>query len=240
MNLFENFLNKILNTPLWVKQIIYLKLSEQMKEYSCDKSINKECMFNAFCPTLTFKGKNELVERKCGFDGNTYNFLQYCEKGYSILEISVNSFLSMEETAKCYEFCLEQGFVEEPISKEIKALAEYISGKTRLGEYLLSLGKLTQEQLDSALDIQKDKDDKKLGEVLAELKYVSKEELKSIIILKDEAQKRFVLDYNSIPSSKSIYSDENKKYENEILLLKSENKKLKQQLHQLLEFAKRG
>ena len=114
-NIFELFLNKVFNVPFWVKQVMYIKLSDEMQDKACENFLRekKDEIFSTFVPTITFKGKTELSERKYGLDNNIYNFLQCCLNEYSMLEISVNTFLSMEEIAKYYELCLEQNFIKK-------------------------------------------------------------------------------------------------------------------------------
>ena len=90
-NIFELFLEKVLGVPLWIKQVIYLRLEKEMQLYYCEEFLkdHKEDIFSTFVPTLTFKGKTELTEHKCGLDNNIYNFLQGCANEYSLIEISV-------------------------------------------------------------------------------------------------------------------------------------------------------
>ena len=152
-NILDLFLEKVLNVPFWIKQVIYLKLSKEMKDTACETFLQEHTdeIFSTFVPTLTFKGKTELMERKCGLDNNIYNFLQGCANEYSMIEISVNTFLSMEEVAKYYELCLEQNFIKVPESKEIHAMAGYIAGKFRIGEYFKQKGTITVDQLQQAI-----------------------------------------------------------------------------------------
>lgn len=245
-NIFELFLEKVLNIPLWIKQVIYLKLAKEMQNYNCEDFLrdHKQDIFSAFVPTLTFKGKTELMEHKCGLDNNIYNFLQGCANEYSMIEISVNTFLSMEEVAKYYELCLEQNFIKVPDSKEIHAMAGYIAGKFRVGEYFKQKGTLTVDQLQKAILAHRDEessdDPKKFGEILVQLGYVSEGDLKAVLQLKEEAKKRFILDYNTVPKPETTFSNENQKYEEEIAKLKDENLKLKRKMLQLLELVKRN
>ena len=81
---------------------------EDLKEKNC------ETLFPVYSPTLTFKGETELLDKKCGLDGNIYSFLQCCSLGYSFIEIAVSLFLSVEEAAKYLEFCIEQDFIKQP------------------------------------------------------------------------------------------------------------------------------
>ena len=241
-NIYDLFLEKILNLPLWVKQSIFLKLSKEMQEKHSDIYMKnpEHDMFSILVPTITFKGKTELSERTCGLDNNTYNFLQCCADELSILEISLNTFLSMEEVSKYYEFCLEQGFIKAPTSTEIHAMAGYIAGKFRIGEYFKQKGKISVDQLQKAILQQRDDSDKKFGEVLVKLGFVKEEDLVTLLILKEESQKRFILDYNSMPNPQTQYISDNKKYEDEIESLKEENLKLKKKMIQLLELVKKN
>ncbi len=242
-NIFTLFLNKVLNVPFWVKQVMYLKLSDEMREYACEdflRNSDRNNIFSTFVPTITFKGKTELAERKCGFDNNTYNFLRFCAENLSMLEISVNTFLSMEEIAKYYQLCLEQNFIKNPNSPEIHAMAGYISGKFRIGEYFKQKGILDIDQLRQAILKYESSNDKKFGEILVELGYVTENDLKAILLLKEESKKRFILDHSVMPKSETTFSDDGQKYQDEIKTLKDENLKLKQKLLKLLELVKKN
>ncbi len=245
-NIFNLFLDKILNVPLWIKQVIYLKLEQEMKEMACDNFLREHSgdIFSTFIPTLTFKGKTELTEHKCGLDNNIYNFLQGCANEYSMLEISVNTFLSMEEVAKYYELCLEQNFIKVPDSKEIHAMAGFIAGKFRTGEYFKQKGAISVDQLQKAIlanrDAQEAGTPKKFGQILIELGYITEDDIKALVILKEEAKKRFILDYNTVPKPETTFTNDNQKYEEEISNLKDENLKLKRKMLQLLELVKRN
>lgn len=236
-------MNKVLAVPFWVKQVMYLKLAEEMREQACEdflRTHNTDDIFSTFVPTITFKGKTELVDRKCGFDNNTYNFLSCCAENFSILEISVNTFLSMEEVAKYYQLCLEQNFIKNPNSPEIHAMAGYISGKFRIGEYFKQKGIIDIEQLRQAILRYENSSNKKFGEILIELGYVTENDLKAILVLKEESRKRFILDHNVMPKSETSFSDDGQKYQDEIKTLKEENIKLKRKMLQLLELVKKN
>ena len=184
------------------------------------------------------------MERKCGLDNNIYNFLQGCANEYSMLEISVNTFLSMEEVAKYYELCLEQNFIKVPDSKEIHAMAGYIAGKFRVGEYFKQKGALTVDQLQQAILAHRSANEQgqpaKFGEILVALGFIKEEDLTALLLLKEEAKKRFILDYNTVPKPETTYANDNQKYEEEIAALKDENLKLKRKMIQLLELVKRN
>ena len=242
-NIFTLFLNKVFAVPFWVKQVMFLKLQQEMRDYACEEFLRThptDDIFATHIPTITFKGKTELIERKCGLDSNIYNFLSCCEENFSILEISVNTFLSMEEVAKYSEFCLEQNFIKNPNSVEILSMAGFISGKFRTGEYFKQKGTITVDQLSEAINVYEKTTDKKFGEVLVALSFLTEDDLKAPLALKEEAKKRFILDHSTMPKSETAYTNDNQKYEDEISTLKEENQKLKQKLLQLLDLVKKN
>ena len=198
-NIFELFLDKVFNVPFWVKIVMYLKLADEMKEQAFENMLqnNRDEIFATFVPTITFKGKTELSERKYGLDNNIYNFLQCCLNEYSMLEISVNTFLSMEEIAKYYELCLEQNFIKKPESLEIHAMAGYIAGKFRTGEYFKQKGVINVDQLQQTIlahkAAQESGNPKRFGEVMIELGLVTEEDLKAILILKTSQRRGLYL-----------------------------------------------
>ena len=133
-NIFEAYMNKLLDLPLWIKQAIYVKLRENLQKYEHNAFLNNnsEELFSLYEPTLTFSGKMELMNKKVGLDNNIYNFLGMSEKNYSILEIAMNMFLTMEEASKLFVFCVEQNYIEQPISDDMYEIAKIMSGKLNI------------------------------------------------------------------------------------------------------------
>lgn len=238
-NLFELFIDKILSFPLWVKQIIYVRLAVDMKRNLCEEFIrtNVSKILALYSPTLTFEGRTELAEHNLGWDSNIYNFLQYCADDFTILDISISSYFSMEEVSKYFIFCLEQGYIEHPKSKEVNAMASFISGKIRIGEYFLERGLINEFQLNDAL-IEAEKTPEKLGEILLKKGYVAEKDLKSVVILKEEAKKRFIMDFSMLPKTIETVSYTSIE-KDELSVLRDENKKLKLKLERLLSLVKK-
>ena len=75
---------------------------------------------------------------------------------------------------------------------------------------------------------------KPMGEILSDLKFITKEEVKNLFILKSDAKKRFVLDASIYPVSE-MQITEKEKYLAEIADLKKETENLKLRMKQLLE-----
>lgn len=233
-NFLSQFLSKISEFPQWVKEIIYAKLSEEI-----DEKDDVTYIFATYRPVLTYKGKCELDFKKSNFDNNIYNILNYCDKDYSISEIILNTYMSMEEIANYFLFCVDEGYIEIPDNSQILNIAGFIVGKYRTGEYFVQNGIISEEQLNDAIDnIDKEKNNKKFGQILIDLGLITKNQLDKILALKEEAKKRFVLDHNEIPVIKQVYTKLSDDYKQKIDMLELENKQLKMKLNQLLTMVK--
>ena len=98
-NFLTQFLNKISGFPGWIKEIIYIKLSEDV-----DKDNKLAYTFATYKPILTYKGRCELDFKKSGFDTNIYNILEASDNDCSISEMILNTYMSMEEIAGYFLF----------------------------------------------------------------------------------------------------------------------------------------
>lgn len=244
-NIFETFLEKLLDFPLWVKQVIYLRLHQNLYVQLSDDFIKtkEEDIFHLYSPNLSFIGRTELFERKCGLDENVYNFLAGIAEGLNMLEISMNNFWTMEEVAKYYIFCLEQNYVKTPESTYIHAMAGFMAGKFRTGEYFKRTGKINVDQLEKIIITQKEYQEKgtpmKMAEVMISLGYITEKDPSSLLMLKEESKRRFILDPTLIP--KQIIDDPKdlRYYKDQVVKLSEQNKLLKEQLNKILAFIKK-
>lgn len=245
-NMFKVFTDKLLSFPLWIKQIIYLYLEKDLANSLSDDFIkkNEKEIFHLHIPVLSFIGKTELSERKSGLDDNIYNFLNNANANLNILEISMNNFWTMEEVAKYYIFCLEQNYIKTPDSLYVHAMAGFMAGKFRIGEYFKRAERISMQQLEHAINKQKEslKTDKplKMAEVLISLGYVTEKDTASLLIIKEEASKRFILDTALVPDNFLQDLNQTKKDKEEIAKLMEQNRVLKEQLGRILAFVKKN
>ena len=238
-NIYNYFIEKLLSFPISLKQVVFSTLFNDLKEVIPESSLlepNEE-NFYTYKPKLTSKGKDELNIRNMGFDQNIYSFLECCENNLSLMEISVNKFFTIEEVAKFLIFSTEQGFIAKQISPKIKAMAGFLAGKYRIGEYFLHSGKITDEQISEIIDIQKNLVQSGMHLMFAELLiqkgYIEEKDIKSIFLLKAEATKRFFIDINTVSD---FPSHSNPNTEADLAMLKEENEILKKKLNQLLTY----
>ena len=231
-NFLEKFLNKISCFPNWIKEIIYVRLSN---EVNIEDDLSY--IFATFKPELTDNGKCELNYKKSNFDSNIYNILSLCDNHCSISEIALNTFMSLEEIANYFLFGVDEGYIQIPDNSEILSVAGFLAGKYRTGEYFMHNGTISEAQLDDAITNyeQDNKKDKKFGQSLINLGFISPKQLNIILKIKEEAKKRFILDHNEVPK---IEEQIIQGYEKIISELKTENKNLKIQLEKLSSKAK--
>ena len=104
----------------------------------------------------------------------------------------------------------------------------------------MNSGTISETELNSAVETyEKSKDNKKFGQSLIELGLITQRQLDTILLIKEEAKKRFVLDHNEVPEINQEYAKDSDNYQNQIEDLKEENSKLKTKLDQLLTMVKR-
>lgn len=230
-NFLEKFLKKVSDFPSWIKEIIYFSLKADIKQEG-----ELAYIFATYKPALTDKGKCELNNKLSGYDLNIYNIFEYCDNGASISDITLNTYLSMEEVANYFLFAVDEGYIQIPDNSQILNVAGFLAGKFRTGEYFVQNGIISEQQLDDAVinyEHRTKKHDKKFGQSLIELGFVSQKQLDTILSIKEEAKKRFILDHNELPRIKSVQD-----YEMQIKNLKQENKELKMKIDKLLSGGK--
>lgn len=213
-----------------------MQLSEEI-----NKDSNLAYSFATYKPVLTYKGKCELDFKKSGFDTNIYNILSAADNDSSISDITINTYLSMEEVAGYFLFGVDEGYFEIPDNSQILSIAGFLAGKLRTGEYFMNSGTISESELNSAIENhEQNKENKKFGQSLIELGLITQKQLETILLIKDEAKKRFILDHNDVPEISQEYVKESDTYQKQIEDLKEENNRLKSKLEQLLTMVKRN
>ena len=241
-SLFIGYMDKIKAFPLWVKQVIFLDLSEDLTKYLSDEFLDVEEgeLFHVYSPALSEKGQNELLTKETKLDESIYSFLNCCSKGMSLIEIAIENSFTMEEVTKAFTFCKTSGYFSKEVPNLVSAIAGFIAGKYRTGEYFIRAGKMTIEQLDEVLNKQQEINASGkhvfIAELMVQMGYVRDLDVKSIIFMKEEAGKRFSLNPDEIPTigfNKETYDI---KVEN--TRLKEENEILKEKMDAILTYIK--
>ena len=241
-NILNAFIEKLKAFPLWIKQVIFLYLYKDLKEATSDDFIetNEEDMLNLFVPTLSYVGRTEREERAKGFEPNLYTFLECVESEMSLLEVALNNFWTLEETCKHFLAAVDADLIKAPIPPKIIAMAGFMAGRYRTGEYFKRVGKINVDQLELTIRRQKELTDQgqkaKIAQIMIDLGFVTEKDTHALMIIKEEARKRFILDASIIPEG---VTGNDSKYVAEIEELKKQNAVLKAKLAKLLSMFKK-
>ncbi len=241
-NILNSFIQKLKEFPLWIKQVIFLYLYKDLRSVMSDDFINtnEKDLLNLYVPLLSYIGKTELEERAKGFDADLYNFLESVDEGMSIMEIALNHFWTLEEVCKHFLTAVDADLIKAPIPTTIIAMAGFMAGRYRTGEYFKRVGKINVDQLEMTIRRQKDLAEQgqkvKIAQVMIDLGFITQKDTESLIIMKEEARKRFILDASIIPEG---VTDNGNKYMAEINELKKQNTILKAKLAKLLSLLKK-
>ena len=241
-SVFLDYMERLLSFPLWIKQTIFLNLSNDLNTYLSNEFLDVEEgeLFHVYKPALSELGQNELLTKESKFDESIYSFLNCCSKGMSLIEIAIENSFTMEEVAKAFTFCKTSGFFSKEVPNLVSAIAGFIAGKYRTGEYFIRAGKMTIEQLDEVLNKQQEINASGkhvfIAELMVQLGFVRELDVKSIIFMKEEAGKRFSLSTKDIPTIALEKESYDIRVEN--ARLKEENEILKEKINAILTYIK--
>ena len=241
-SLFIGFMEKVLGFPLWIKQTIFLNLSKDLNTYLSNEflDVEEDQIFHIYKPELSELGQNELFTKESKFDESIYSFLNCCSKNMSLIEIAIENSFTMEEVSKAFTFCKKSGFFSKDVPNLIAAIAGFIAGKYRTGEYFIRAGKMTIEQLDEVLNRQQELNDAGkhvfIAELMVEMGFIKEMDVKSIMFMKEESGKRFSLNPEEVPNITLEKENYDIKVEN--ARLREENEILKQKMDAILSFIK--
>lgn len=241
-SLFIDFMEKMLAFPLWIKQTIFLNLSNDLTTYLSNEflDVQEGDLFHTYRPALSEQGQNELDTKESKYDEMIYSFMSGCSKGMSLVEIAIENNFTIEEIAKAFMFCKTSGFFSNKVTNSVSATAGFLAGKYRTGEYFIRAGKMTIEQLDEVLNKQQEMNESGkhvfIAELMVQMGFIADRDAKSIMFMKEEAGKRFSLNPDDIPT----IAMEKEKYDIRVenTKLKEENEILRQKIDAILTYIK--
>ena len=198
-NLFSSFIDKFISLPLWLKEVLFVHLREDIAKHTLDENntnIRKEDLFQYYVPAMTYIGKKELMDRAGGHSQNLYKFLSSALQGNNMAEITLNNYWTLEEAAILNIEAIEKEFVSPPNNTYARAMAMYLSGKIRIGEYFKRIGRINVDQLDLAIRKQKElvEAGEKIGMVTVKINmgYITEHDSRVVLYIKDECKQRFI------------------------------------------------
>ena len=239
------FIHNIKNMPIWVKQVvtkeIFDDLNKQLEEFSELADVND--LFQYMSPKVTFKGKTELQERTMNLSDGYYIFLQDLIDGNNIFEITIKNNWTLADSAKIFCRLNELEFLNIPdyATNKNVAIAMFIAGRLKTGEFIKRINKISAIQLEQAIRYQKELNEEgrhiKMASILIKLGFITDKGLDSLLLLKDEAKKRLPINVGLISSKFATPQDEQdqiSRMQREISRLENENAIMKKRLKKLL------
>lgn len=196
---FDHLIQQLSSFPLWMKQVLYAQLRHDL-ESSMSKAtldaFSPEHTLQLWLPELTHHGLQELEHPSGQFEQGVLHLLRLVRYQKTVVNITILNHWSLEQCSQYLLQAIEKQLVTPPRSAVVMGTIEYLAGKTRLGEYLVKINRLTIEQLDQALRTQKAISEA-MGEktgianVLINLGYIKREDSEGILFLKEESKKPF-------------------------------------------------
>lgn len=249
-NIYADFTEKVLDSPLWVKEILYFILKQNLQTVLPCSNIETDPanLYQHLRPQITYAGKKEL-ERLKQEDPHSREckFLDALLNNMSIIEITLNNIWTLEETSGIYVDAIEKEFVARPENPVILAKASYFGNKIRIGEYLKRIGKIDVDQLEAAMRKQKESElaNEKKGfvSILVDMNLVNRDDTDNILLIKQESKKKFVLNFNTSAvtsgENDNLLMEQLEDKDKTIKRLTYENNLMKAKLRELLKIDKK-
>ena len=242
----ELFLANLKNLPIWVKQVIAAELMSELntKLTEFNELMESENLFQNMRLELTATGKTEIVEKKFNFSDSFYIFLNDMLAGLSIFDSTIKNNWAFSDTAKIFCRLCELDCFVLPNYEDNKsvAIAMFLAGRIRTGEFLNRIGKVSRTKIDQAIKYQQQRNDEgvhiKMASVLIKLGFISDKGLDSLLLLKDEAKRRLPI---GIGFTSIKYHNPTEQHDRilclqrEISRLENENLIMKKRLKKLLK-----
>ena len=244
--LSELFLANFKNLPIWVKQVIAAELTNELKtkleEFS--ELIDSKNLFQSMHLELTAKAKAEIIERSMNLSESYYIFLSDMLAGLSIFDSTIKNSWAFSDTAKIFCRLCELDYFEIPDFEQNTnvAVALFLAGRIRTGEFLNRIGKVSRTKIDQAIKYQQQRNEEgvhiKMASVLIKLGFISDKGLDSLLLLKDEAKRRLPIGigFTSIKyNNPTEQNDRILSLQREIARLENENIIMRKRLKKMLK-----
>ena len=173
---------------------------------------------------------------------SSYIIYPCCEE-CNIFEITIKNNWTLADTAKIFVRLCELEYVQVPdyATNKNVAIALFIAGKLKTGEFLKRINKISAIQLEQAIRYQKQLNDEgrhiKMASILIKMGFITDKGLDSLLLLKDEAKKRLPVNVGFISTKFSTQQDEQdqvSRMQREIARLENENLIMKKRLKKIL------
>lgn len=188
----KNLLDLISSYPIWLKETLYIYLRDDLKNVRDLGTLNasniKDCLF-LYEPKLARAGQNYLDNIKFQeepVDTKFVEFLKSIKKQKNLVDIAQDNDWNLKTVCFYVLKSWEKNVILPTYSKSVYALVRFLAGEIAIGELLVRLGRITKEQLNWVLKMNKSgmmasfEEQSKGEDVLVNLGYVTSDELQNL------------------------------------------------------------
>lgn len=193
----ENLVGNVQSLPLWMKQVLFIVLKSDLQVHLSNKTLNslsKDNFVQLWQPSLSTQGIKALFDEK----EELKEFLALLKDKKSVYLVCFEKHLTLEQFCSQLLVCLDKKLIDPPENTQVLATMEYLGNRTRIGDYLVRLGRISTSNLEDALKTQKyisvsTGEQVGIGEILIRLNLVTQQDVESILFLKQQASQAFQL-----------------------------------------------
>lgn len=202
---FKDIIKGLVNKPLWIKQAIYFELREDIKSMTnleLLESIDKNDLLQLYVPQLSILGKTTL--REGTGDPIVLDFVRMIDGRKNVIDVCFENGWTLKNFAEMIIHAEEMGYIEKIRSSQVLNVFKYVAEQMDICTLLVKLEEITPEQysfaqfslseMNRTFDI---KQDASIEDVLVRMNYITKDQLNSLLILKEAS----VIEYNQSTSS---------------------------------------
>lgn len=196
---FNTLVSRLIALPLWVKQAIYCIIKDDLAKCSDIELIDKidKKIIQLYEPLLTSNGlkvveNKEILAEVEKLNKDHISFLECSSRYLNLLEIAHRLNWSFKYSCEVYLELTERGYVDYIRNNQVLHLLHYITGRIRLGEFLVRTNRINTEQLDKALFTKRCSEDMgsdvTFKEILVNFNYIKEAEIYNVSAIKESAK----------------------------------------------------
>lgn len=199
MTQFNSLVSRLIELPLWVKQAVYCVIKDDLSKCSDLELIDRidKKIIQLYEPVLTSNGikvveNKEIIADVDKLNRDQVNFLECSSVYLNLIEITHKLNWSFKYCCDVFLEMSERGYVDFIRNNQAMHLLHYITGRIRLGEFLVRTNRITTDQLDKALFTKRCSEDMgsdiSFKEVLVNFNYIKDSDIHNITSIKESSK----------------------------------------------------
>lgn len=195
----DHLMEQLHHLPLWMKQLVFVRMRADLEPVMSRETLEtlqaNDCL-QMMVPQLSRKGSHELLAEQSRLPQQLKQLLQVTQTHSNVASICVTYQWTLEQCCANLLLAYKFDLLLPCVNVKVDATIRYLGNETRIGEYLVQIGRLSWDQLDQALrtlnyiqDVLGERT--AFGEVAINLGFVTRQECEAILFLKEESKKTF-------------------------------------------------